>query len=118
MEWGCPCVGGNGFPVELLGDKSKRPDASFKVGDETCIKVEEADKGVERLASGGKGPFADQIEFGGSRAVPVCAKVESNPLNSVEEEVAFLGVEGEAPFGEDVADARKIEEKSVGVVGE
>ena len=60
--------------------------------------------------------MADEVKFGGRGAVAVGAEVETNPFDSVEEEVAFLGVERESPLGEDVANARKIEDECLGVV--
>ena len=61
--------------------------------------------------------MADKVKFGRGRAVAVGAKVEADPFNSIEEEVAFLGVEREAPFGEDVADTREVQDKGAAVAG-
>ena len=65
---------------------------------------------MERGAVGREKPVSDGVVFGGCRAVSVWPKVEANPFNTVEEEVAFLGVEGKAPFGENVANAFEVEE--------
>eukprot|EP00977_Amphora_coffeiformis_P000134 scaffold36_cov102-Amphora_coffeaeformis.AAC.1 len=72
------------------------------MGDEAGVEVEETDEGMEGLATGGYGPIADGVVLGGGRAVTSWAEVVANPFDAVEEEVAFLGVEGEAPFGKDV----------------
>ena len=45
-------------------------------------------------------------------------EIETNPFNAFEEKVAFFRVEGEAPFGENVADTREIEDEGERVVGE
>eukprot|EP00977_Amphora_coffeiformis_P010922 scaffold2585_cov91-Amphora_coffeaeformis.AAC.1 len=65
---------------------------------------------MEGLATGGDGPIADGVVLGGGRAVAIWAEVVANPFDAVEEEVALLGVEGEAPFSEDMADALEVEE--------
>ena len=94
------------------------PDANFEMGNEAGIKVEESYEGVEGLAGGGKGPLADEVEFGRGGAVAVGSEIETDPFDTVKEEVTFLGVKGESPFGEDVADAQKIQDEGVGFVGE
>ena len=63
-------------------------------------------------------PAGDEVKFGGGWAVTMGAEVEADPFYAVEEEVAFLGIEGEAPFGEDVANAREVEDEGDGIVGE
>ena len=65
-----------------------------------------------------RGPVANRVVFGGGGAVAVRTEVKSNPFDAVEEEVAFLGVEGEAPFGEDVTDTLKVKQKDPRVVAE
>eukprot|EP00977_Amphora_coffeiformis_P015857 scaffold4745_cov103-Amphora_coffeaeformis.AAC.1 len=59
---------------------------------------------MEGLATGGDRPSADGVVLGGGRAVTSWAEVVADPFDAVEEEVALLGVEGEAPFGKDVVD--------------
>ena len=49
---------------------------------------------MEGLPGGGGGPIADEVAFGGSWAVAVWAEVEADPFDTIEEEVAFLGIEG------------------------
>ena len=73
---------------------------------------------MQRLTRCGKGPLANEVEFGGRWAVPVGTEVEADPFDTVEEEIAFLGVKGESPLSEDVTDAREVEDECVGVVGE
>ena len=97
--------------MELSGKEAEWSDARLEVGNETGIEIEEADEGMKGLAAGGKRPLAEEVKFGRGRAVAVGAKVESNPFDAVKKEVTFLGVEGEAPFGEDVADAGKIQDE-------
>ena len=62
--------------------------------------------------------MADRIELGGGGAVAVGSEVVADPFDAVEEEFAFLWVERETPFGEDVADAFEIEEEDVWGVAE
>eukprot|EP00977_Amphora_coffeiformis_P023870 scaffold14635_cov201-Amphora_coffeaeformis.AAC.3 len=50
-------------------------DAGFEVGDEAGVEVEEANEGVEGLATGGYGPIADGVLFGGGRAVAIRVEV-------------------------------------------
>ena len=102
-EAGGPDAGGNGFAMVILGDSAEGTDTQFKVWDEAGVEVEETDEGVERLAGFRQGPVGDEVELGRGWAIAVRSKVETDPLHAVEEEVAFLGVEGEAPFGEDMA---------------
>eukprot|EP00977_Amphora_coffeiformis_P021366 scaffold9242_cov113-Amphora_coffeaeformis.AAC.4 len=59
---------------------------------------------MEGLAAGGYRPIADGVVLGRGRAVTVRAEVVANPFDTVEEEVALLRVEGEAPFSKDVVD--------------
>eukprot|EP00957_Ditylum_brightwellii_P183330 13964904-Ditylum_brightwellii.AAC.1 len=73
-------------------------NAGFEVDNEAGVEVEEADEGMEGLATGGYGPIADGVVLGGGRAVAMWAEVVANPFDAVKEEVALLGVEGEAPF--------------------
>ena len=73
---------------------------------------------MQRLTGCRKGPLADEVKFGGRWAVAVGAEVEADPFDTVEEEVAFLGVKRESPLSEDVTDAREVEDECVGVVGE
>jgi hypothetical protein len=95
----------------VLADKgSQGANLELKVGDELGIEVQESNKGVQRLASCRKGPMADRIILGRGRAVAIWPKVKANPFNAVEEEVTLLGVEGESPFGEDMADTLKVEQ--------
>eukprot|EP00977_Amphora_coffeiformis_P017279 scaffold5536_cov186-Amphora_coffeaeformis.AAC.2 len=101
---------GDGFAMIGANECAEGSNAGFKVGNESGVEGEEADEGVERLATGGYGPVADRVVFGGGRAVAIRAEVVADPFDAVEEEVALLGVEGEAPFGEDMADAHEVEE--------
>eukprot|EP00977_Amphora_coffeiformis_P022253 scaffold10665_cov92-Amphora_coffeaeformis.AAC.1 len=73
---------------------------------------------MEGLATGGYGPIVDGVILGGGRAVTSWVEVVANPFDAVKEEVAFLGFEGEAPFGEDMADALEVEEEGHRVVAE
>ena len=73
---------------------------------------------MQRLTRCGKGPLANEVEFGGRWAVTVGTEVEADPFDTVEEEVTFLGVKRESPLSEDVTDAREVEDECVGVVGE
>ena len=99
--------------MELSGKEAEWSNARLEVGNETGIEIEEADEGVKGLAAGREGPLADEVEFGRGRAVAVGAKVESNPFDAVKKEITFLGVEGEAPFCKNVADAGKVQDKGV-----
>ena len=93
-EWGRPQVVWNGLAVELTGEVAEGSDANFEVSNEFAVEVEEAYKGLERLAGGWERPIADEIEFGRGGSVAVGTKIEADPFNALEEEVAFLGVEG------------------------
>ena len=42
--------------------------------------------------------LADQVKFGGGWAVAIGLKVKADPFDAVQEKVALLGVEGDAPF--------------------
>eukprot|EP00977_Amphora_coffeiformis_P024068 scaffold15024_cov155-Amphora_coffeaeformis.AAC.2 len=101
---------GDGFAMVGADEGTEGSNAGFEVGDEAGVEVEEADEGMEGLATGGYGPIADGVILGGGRTVTIRAEVVANPFDAVEEEVAFLGVEGEAPFSEDMADALEVEE--------
>ncbi len=90
----------------------------FEVRDEAGVKVEESNEGVKGLAGRGQGPIFDEVEFGGCGAIAVWPQVKADPFDSLKKEVAFLRVEREAPFGEDVADAFKKEDKGKWVIGE
>ena len=115
--WG-PFVRRDGFAVELADHEPEWPYPDLKVGDEPGIEVEEANKGVEGGAVDGEGPVPDRVKFGGGRAVPFRPEVKANPFHSLQEEVTLLGVEGEPPLGEDVADTFKVEEEGSGIVAE
>ena len=68
--------------------------SEFRSGEKSGVKIEEANEGVKRLAGGWEGPIGDEVELGGSRAVAGRAEVDADPFDTVEEEVAFFGVEG------------------------
>eukprot|EP00977_Amphora_coffeiformis_P023857 scaffold14614_cov115-Amphora_coffeaeformis.AAC.1 len=104
QEVGGPGQKGNRFAMIGADEGAEGSDTGFEVGDEAGVEVEEADEGMEGLAAGGYGPVADGVVLGGGRAVTIRVEVIANPFDAVEEEVAFLGVEGEAPFGKDVVD--------------
>ena len=86
--------------------------------DKAGVEIEEANKGVEGGAMFGKGPVSDRVKLRGGRAVALWSEVKSNPLHPFQEEVTLLWVEGEPPFGEDVADTLKVEQEGAGVVAE
>ena len=83
----------DGFVVVFANQVAKWPNFDLKVGNELCTQVEEANKGVQRLARCGEWPVSDKVKFGRDRAVALRLKVKANPFNSVKEEVTFLWVE-------------------------
>ena len=46
------------------------------------------------------------------------AQVKADPFDTVEEEVAFLGVKRKAPFGKDVANTLEVQDEGVRIVAE
>eukprot|EP00977_Amphora_coffeiformis_P014203 scaffold3931_cov172-Amphora_coffeaeformis.AAC.4 len=110
QEVGSPGQKGNGFAMVGVDEGAEGSNAGFEVGDEAGVEVEEANERMEGLAAGRYRPIADGVVLGRGRAVTVRAEVVANPFDAVEEEVAFLGVEGEAPFSEDMTDALEVEE--------
>ena len=117
-EGGCPFFCGNGFTVEPADQEAEWARSDFKVWDEAGVEVEETNKGVEGGAMGGEGPVSDRVKLGGGGAVTLRAEIKSDPFHSLQEEVTLLWVEGEPPFGEDVADTFKVEQEGAGVVAE
>lgn len=98
--------------MEFADKGTERADFEFKVWDKPCVEVEETDKGMEGLTGSGNGPVSNGIVFRGGWAVAVGSEVVADPFNAIEEELAFLGVEGESPFGEDVADTFEVKEEN------
>ena len=104
--------------MEFADKGAKGADFEFEVWDKACVEVEEADKGMEGVTGSGNGPVSNGIVFRGGWAVAVGPEVVADPFDAIEEELAFLGVEGESPFGEDVADTFEVEEENAWGVAE
>ena len=84
---------GNWFAVTFAAEFAKWSDLCLEVWDEAGAEIQQADEGVEGLAGARQWPVGHEVEFGGSRAVAVGSEIKANPLHSLKEEVAFLGVE-------------------------
>eukprot|EP00977_Amphora_coffeiformis_P021363 scaffold9242_cov113-Amphora_coffeaeformis.AAC.1 len=78
-EVGHPGQKGNWFAMVGADEGAEGSNAGFKVGDEAGVEVEEADEGMEGLATGGYRPIADRVVLGGGRAVTI--RAASNNTN-------------------------------------
>ena len=65
------------------------------------------------MAGGGKGPIIDKVKLRGGGAIAGGTEVMAKPFDAIAEEVAFLGVEGDAIFAKDLADATKVAETKI-----
>jgi hypothetical protein len=97
--------------VVLALEKARRLDTNFKKRTLDIVESEKADEGSEQGPVLRKGPVMNQIELGLSRAIAVGSNVVADILDAIGKELAFLELESDAVFLEDVADAFKQKEE-------
>ena len=83
---------------------AKFMDLLFVMRNEAAVKTSEATEGTEGITGARKGPIANKVEFGACGGVAIGVHVVAHPFESVEEEVTFLEVEGQAVFDVDFAE--------------
>ena len=96
---------GNGLAVVLAFEGAKWLDSDIEEGAADVVEGEEADERAERCSIHWKGPIGNQIKLRLSGAVAIRSDVVTNVLDAVGKELAFLKLECDTVFHEDVADA-------------
>ena len=86
------------------GQGAEFMDFLFKMRNEATVESGEAAKRTKRVAGARKFPITNKVKFGLCGGITVGVNVVAHPFEAVEEEVAFLEVEGQAVFDVDFAE--------------